>query len=204
MTQVYFINQASFAPYQDISINVKPARLNTFIKKAQDLDLRLILGDRLFYDLLKCCNQNGTTKDDAPAQYVKLIMGCDYTNGLGQELSYDGLTPALVYFTLSRLVENDSIKYTANGPVVKAAEGNTHLSYSDTVKIAQQYRSIANSYTRGIESFLNANSTDFPQWQYNESLVTARQPGARIRSVDKTEFNYPAADQFFNTEIFYK
>ena len=34
------INQTTFQNYEDISVNIKPERLNVFIKKAQDLDLK--------------------------------------------------------------------------------------------------------------------------------------------------------------------
>lgn len=34
MNDIYLINQATFQRYEDISINVKPERLNVFIKKS--------------------------------------------------------------------------------------------------------------------------------------------------------------------------
>lgn len=189
MSGVYLINQATFQQYEDISINIKPARIQSFIKKAQELDLKLFLGYAFYYDLVKQCNEDGTLKASAAAAYAKLLNGCEYDNQNGQLIIYDGLAPALVYFTLSRFIENDAIRYTNSGPVVKTLDNARPLAYADIIKMAQQYRSIANAHLNDVERFLYDNKGDYPLWNHSSRTKTSLQPGPRIRAVDRTELN---------------
>jgi len=200
MSQTYLINQATFQQYEDISINVKPERLNVFIKKAQELDLKLFLGYAFYYDLIKNCNTDGSLKNDAPEVYTRLLTGCEYTDRNGHKIIYDGLAPAMVYFTLARFVEADAVRYSTTGPVLKSHDNAQAIPLTDIVKLVQQYRSIANAHVNEIEKFLWDNQSDYPLWQFDERNKTARQPGPRIRAVDKTDQNYPSED--FNASLY--
>lgn len=184
------INQTTFQRFEDISINIKPERLNVFISKAQELDLKPFLGYALYYDLIKHLNDDGTIKDDAPQAYKDLVNGAEYLDKRGYIVLYQGLGPLLVYFTFARFIEDDAIHYTATGPVIKQREGSTNLSVTDVTKLAQQQRSIANAYANEAERFLRDHRDDFPLWTYNPKNKSARQPGPRIRGIDKTSFNY--------------
>lgn len=57
MNTIHLINQATFQNYEDISVNIKSERLNVFIKKAQDLDLKPFLGHALYYDFIQYAGQ---------------------------------------------------------------------------------------------------------------------------------------------------
>ena len=200
MSQIYLINQAIFQQYEDISINVKPERLNVFIKKAQELDLKLFLGYAFYYDLLKNCNPDGSIKDDAPEVYTRLLNGCEYTDRNGHAIIYDGIAPALVYFSLARFIEADAVRYSSTGPVLKSHDQAQAIPLADIVRLVQQYRSIANAHVNEIEKFLWDNQSDYPLWQFDERNKTARQPGPRIRAVDKTDQNYPSED--YNASLY--
>ena len=188
------INQSTFRNYEDISVNIKPERLDVFIKKAQDLDLKPFLGHALYYDFISNFNDDGTIKDDAPQQYKDLLNGSEYLDKYGHIVLYEGLIPTLVYFTFARFIEADAIHYTATGPVVKHHDNGDPVAPKDIVKLVQQQRSVANAHANEVEKFLWDNKADFPLWQYNGRNKSARQSGPRIRSIDKTVFNYPGYD----------
>jgi len=200
MTPIYLINQATFQQYEDLSINVKPERLNVFIKKAQELDLKLFMGYAFYYDLIKNCNPDGSLKDDAPEVYTRLLNGCEYTDVNNHIIFYEGMAPALAYFALARFAEADAVRYSSTGPVLKSHDNATAIPLPDIVKLVQQYRSIANAHVNEIEKFLWDNSADYPLWQFDERNKTARQPGPRIRAVDKTNQNYPSED--YNSSLY--
>ncbi|RYY37091.1 MAG: hypothetical protein EOP46_04090 [Sphingobacteriaceae bacterium] len=191
MNQIYLIDHTSFQRYADISVNIKPDRLKTFIKKAQDLDLKPFLGKVLYYELIKNINTDGTITDDAPQHYKDLFNGAEYLDDEGNIVLYEGLTPALVYFTFARFIESDAVQYTTTGPVIKTRDSSNTLHHSDITKLVQRQRSTANAYANDIEQFLWDHKHDFPLWQYNAKNRSARQAGPRIRAVDKTDFNYP-------------
>lgn len=189
MNQIYLINLSAIQNYEDLSSNIKPDRIKAFVKKAQDLDLKLLLGHVYYFDFLKNCNDDGTLKEDAAEPYQRLLLGCEYQDSNGHTIIYEGLLPALVYFTLARFVETDAIRYTATGPVQKTHESGNGLSVADTVKLAEKYRSIANAYANEAERFLWDNKTDYPLWKFNARSKSARQPAARIRAIDRTAHN---------------
>ena len=184
------INPATFQAYEDISANVKPERLNVFIKKAQDLDLKPFLGHALYYDLIQNFNPDGSIMDSAPQNYKDLLNGSEYLDQYGHVVLFEGLVPTLVYFTFARFIEADAIHYTATGPVVKHHDNGDPVSPHDIVKLVQQQRSVANAHANEVEKFLWDNRQNFPLWQYNGKNKTSRQAGPRIRSVDRTNFNH--------------
>ncbi len=188
---IYLINLATFAGYEDISMNVKPERILVFVKKAQELDLKPFLGHALYYDFIKWIDVNGTFKPGTPQQYINLFIGSTYTDPSGNTNIYEGMVPALIYWTFARFIEADAIRYTASGPAKKKLDDSDPLTVSELNKIVQQQRSVANAHANEIERFIWDNKGLFPLWYYNPKNKTSRQAGPRIRAVDRTDFNYP-------------
>jgi hypothetical protein len=191
MNLPYLLDTELIRQYEDISVNLKPQRLNVFIRKAQELDLKPFLGHAFYYELLSCFSADRTITEDAPQPYRDLYNGCTYTDQSGHPVNHAGITPALVYFTLARFIEADAVHYTATGPVIKQQHDTASLKPADLVKLVQQQRSVANAYLRDVEKYLQDNRQHFPLWHYNEKNASARQPGPRIRGIDKTDYNYP-------------
>lgn len=188
------INNTTFQQYEDISAGVKTERLNVFIKKAQELDLKPLLGYALYYDFIKHFNEYGAVNDDAPQQYKDLMNGAEYLDKRGHIVLYQGLSPVMVYFAFARFIEADSIHYTSTGPVIKQHDNGIAIGAESIVRLVQQQRSVANAYANETERFLKDHKESFPLWNYNPKNKTARQAGPRIRSIDKTEFNHPGDD----------
>jgi len=188
------INNTTFQQYEDISAGVKTERLNVFIRKAQELDLKPLLGYALYYDLIKNFNEDGTLNDNAPQPYKDLMNGTEYLDKRGHIVLYQGLSPVMVYFAFARFIEADSVHYTSTGPVIKQHDNGIAINMENIVRLVQQQRSVANAYANETERFLKDHKDDFPLWNYNPKNKSARQAGPRIRSIDKTEFNYPGDD----------
>ena len=202
MNNIYLINPATFQNYEDISVNIKPERLNVFIKKAQDLDLKPFLGHALYYDFIQNFNSDGTLKDGTPQPYIDLLNGSEYLDSYGHIVLYEGLLPTLVYFTFARFIEADAVHYTATGPVVKHHDNADAVAPKDVVKLVQQQRSVANAHANEVEKFLWDNKNDFPLWHYNVKNKSSRQAGPRIRSIDKNDFNYSAGYDAGGADVF--
>jgi len=187
--------------FEDIAVNIKPERINVFIQKAQELDLKPFLGYALYYDLLKHLETDGTLKEDAPQHYKDLLNGSEYLDEHGHIVLYQGLKPVLAYFTFARFIEADAVHYTATGPVTKRYDNADAVPAKDIAKLVQQQRSTANAYANETERFLVDHQEQFPAWRYNYNNKSSRQPGPRIRAVDKTAFNLPADDYLNNIYI---
>jgi hypothetical protein len=195
MSALYLINQATMNLYEDISSNVKPERILVFVRKMQDLDLKLFLDHPFYYDLIKYITTEVpgviVFAEGTPQPYKDLINGSTYTDLHGHTIVYEGLIPTMVYFTFARFIEADAVRYTATGPVTKLHDNAESVKISDITKLVQQQRSVANAHCNEVEKFLIDNREDFPLWRFNESNKIARQPGPRIRAIDKTKLNYP-------------
>ena len=198
MTPVYLIDQITFQNYEDLSVNIKSDRIKFFVKKAQELDLKPFLGHSLYYDFIQYFNTDGSLKDETPQPYKDLLNGTEYLDRYGHVVLYEGLLPMLVYFTFARFIESDSVHYTATGPVIKHHDNADPLSPQEVAKLVHQHRSVANAHANEVEKFLRDHKADFPLWNYNPKNKSSRQAGPRIRSVDKTAFNYPGDDYACN------
>lgn len=196
MNQVYLINQATFLGYEDLSSNIDPKRLAVFVKKAQDLDLRVFMGVAFFTDFIQYFSNNPDTGDliideNIPTMYLTFWQGGEYTDKSGHNIGYSGIIPALVYWTFARFIEADSVRYTATGPVTKLHDAAEALRMSDVVKLVQQQRSVANAHCNDIELFLYNNWDEFTLWRWDQKKKSQRQSGPRITSIDRTGFNIP-------------
>lgn len=272
MNQVYLINQNALNSFEDISANIEPKRVLIFVSKAQDLDLRLFLGDAFYYDFIQYCSNvygittatittrtttaaagsyinqsivatsgvglnakasfqvfNGAVSNGisitkagsgfnigdtftcaalpgavftvselstelvlsgtTPQNYLDLFNGKLYTDLNGHNIQYNGIVPALVYWTFARFIEADAVRYTSTGPVTKKHDDSDPASAKMITQLVAQQRSVANSKCNDIEKFLWNNKTIYTLWRYNERNKNSRQPGARIRGIDKTEYN---------------
>ncbi|QKJ28470.1 hypothetical protein HQ865_01410 [Mucilaginibacter mali] len=155
------IDQTTFQRFEDISTNIKPERLGVFISKAQELDLKPFLGYALYYDLMQHFNNDGVLKTDTPQAYKDLVNGTEYLDKRGHIVLYQGLSPLLVYFAFARFIEDDSVHYTATGPVIKQREGGNSLSAAEIAKLVEQQRSTANAYANETERFLRDHKKRF-------------------------------------------
>ena len=280
MANLYLINENTFKDYEDISMNVKPERLLVFVKKMQDLDLKIFLGHPLYYDFIKYATnsgiaaiqasiptttagdgvynneplittfgqgvnamgtfiiENGVVKSakislpgvlydiddtftcaalpgaifsvtklstdvvfipDTPEQYLDLFYGTTNVDRQGHTIVYEGLVPTLIYFTFARFIEGDHVRYTSTGPVTKDHDQAKGITVSDTVKLVQQQRSVANAHANEVQKFFYDNRPLFPLWRFNEKNKSSRQAGPRIRGIDKTNFNYPNGANGYGT-----
>lgn len=128
---------------------------------------------------------------DTPQYYQDLFNGVEYVDNLGHTIIYEGMIPMLVYFTFARFIEADAVRYTATGPALKDRDNGSSLSVSDTVKLVQQQRSVANAHANEVTKYLYDHKKVIPLWRYDEKNKSSRQSGPRIRGIDKTNFNYP-------------
>lgn len=128
---------------------------------------------------------------NAPQAYADLFNGIDYTDKAGHNIQYSGLKPALVYWTFARFLEADAYRFTSTGVVTKSHDDAQPITEKQLASFVSQQRSTANSFANDIEEFLWNNKDNYPLWRYNQRNKNARQPGARIRGVDRTQNNYP-------------
>ncbi len=121
--------------------------------------------------------------------YKDLFNGKSYTDTQGHGIIYKGIVPALAYWTLARYVEGSSFEFTSTGLVTKDHDEAKAISQKDIIVIANRMRSKANAKANDIIQFLYNNIGTYPLWRYSDRNKNARQPGAKITAIDRTDYN---------------
>lgn len=156
---VQLINKYDIAEYKPISKGRDVDALARFIVEAQDLDLKELLCDSFFYDLLK--------NRQLPA-YQKLIHGETYTKSAGAtatEITFKGLKPVLVYFFWSRYAMDGDVIDTPVGQVQKTIDNSTVLSQSAKRDMRDTSIQTAMSYFKEVAKYLDQKIDVFPKWK---------------------------------------
>ena len=140
--------------------DINLARVESYIREAQDNDLKEFIGPALYYDLL--INGDTTANRD-------LLNGKVYTIAGSTPLTikFNGLVPVIVYYSLARIIINNQANITSFGVVSKTTGQSTPIDAATIKQMVTELRSIAVSYQNEAEKFLNYNSTSYPLWNYN-------------------------------------
>ncbi len=156
MAVTLLISLSDFAGVRDLSSNIKEAELNTYIRMAQDSDLKPLLGEALYYDF---------TVNVANAVYQKLLNGDQYLDGSGNTVNYEGVKPMLIHYAYARYVQFANIKTTKSGFMNKENEYSEQISSKKEASMIAQAREMAKVYEDGVFKYLVEKATDnYPLW----------------------------------------
>jgi len=131
----------------------------------------------------------GVFKAGVTQLYKDFFLGSIYQDLQGNNVKYDGVIPALAYWMFARFIEVDQVRYTTTGPVSKRHDDADPITPKQIALLVEMQRSKANAYWNKIEKFLYIHKQSFPLWRTNQQNSNSRQPGARIRAIDRTKYN---------------
>ncbi len=146
------------------------SRLDPYILKAQELDLKPVLNDALYYDFITKFN---STADVMYALYQALLNGTTYTYS-GQTVSFPGVKPMLIAFTMARFLPANQINVTRYGVTQKTTQQSEPVSASAITYMVNNLRGEAMAYQNQVEQYLLQNQTDYPLYGRYPSSVKQR------------------------------
>lgn len=118
---------------------VTEEKLDAFITEAEQLFIKPVLGDELFYRLL---SDEAATDDSLQL----LLGGGQYTDEHGVLHGFMGLKVSLSYFVYAQNIMSGDIESTRFGAVIKNGEYSTHVSskersdaYNNALEVARAY-----------------------------------------------------------------
>lgn len=150
------INITDFTENKFLTQNLDSSDIDPVIAEAQMFDLKPVLGDALFHDMM----ENFTV-----AKYVNLLDGQTYTpTGATSPIRFSGLKMVLKYYVYARLITDDGIKSTNSGFVRKTLENSERITDKDKALKVAQSRSGAKVYEDEMVKYLNNYSTTYPLW----------------------------------------
>src|ERR1043166_4766815 len=99
MPEVYLISQDDIQKYHTIG-EIPKGRIDPLIIRAQELDLKPVLNESLYYDFMTKYNSSG---DPMYSYYQNLLNGTTYTYS-GQTIQFPGIKPMLCAYMMARFL----------------------------------------------------------------------------------------------------
>lgn len=152
---VLLINKNDFKEFKQISKGRDIELIEQYVTEAQDIDIRSLICDKFYFDILK--------NWQLPA-YQKLIHGETYTDEDGVEIEYKGLKPVLVYYAYSRYCMRGSVVDTAFGMVQKTNENSQPISGAEKRDMRDTSIHTALRYWLDVKKYLKEKEETFPKW----------------------------------------
>jgi hypothetical protein len=132
--------------------DIPEERISPFILEAQQLDVKPMLNELLYYDLCKNFENE---------KYQKLIDGGEYEYR-DYTYHFEGLGSVIAYYALSRFVRSNPLHITSFGIVVKNTAQSTPASPEQIQSEIGILKSAAIGYSLEVKRFLERHSDDYP------------------------------------------
>lgn len=145
------------------------------ILEAQNVELRSLLGDALFYQLME-----GYFTTPVDSKWTELVSGKSYVYNT-RTIYYDGLKPLICYWAFARLLSSHGSAVTRFGVVRKINDLSEPISDEALSRMITQARSTSKFYQTQVVQFLDYNRTIYTTWRASESAP--RSGGIKISRV---------------------
>ena len=122
MAEQIIITAADIQGFWDLSPNISTTKIDAGILRAQQADLKKILGDYLYFAFIE--DFNGSNWDTAI--YQKLFDGESYTYN-GGSIYFNGVKPLLCGYAWRRILISTKINVVEDGQVIHTIEESEHL-----------------------------------------------------------------------------
>lgn len=173
MIATKLITLANIQAVKSISLNINESKqLNPYILEAQNFDLRELLGDTFYLDLIA----------DFPTltKYSLLFNGGQYTYQ-NENYYVDGIKQFLVYSTYARYIVNSGVISTATGMVAKTNQYSEKVDEKTIMRLSTQARSGATFCEENIVKFLERNKSTYPLYKCDNNGKFTN--GIKIRNI---------------------
>lgn len=148
------ITKAQAMAFLQIAVGVDDAEYGKFIDQAQEFDLKDLMCEDFYFDLLK---------NKAQPKYVKLIEGGEYEVD-GKNYSFKGLVGVLSFFSYARFQLESPAVSTSFGMVVKTTPNSQPVPLEERRNTYYQKKAQANKLMEDVVKFIERNIADYPLW----------------------------------------
>lgn len=169
-----------FEDFRDISKNLDDSRFKPFLMEAQRQEIRSFLGKALYSALQS--DYDEILDEFSEDRFTDLWFGVDY-DLKGHEVRYNGLKPALIYYTYERIVFNNRLNVTRYGTrVLEDNELSVEAGLTKRFEVSSD--SMGLSYQNDSDEFIRQNRTDYPEFNRPNKLIK-RTTGLKMFKVGK-------------------
>lgn len=144
------IDKATVEKFLQVAIGYSTAEFDRFIREAQEFDLKPLVCEDFYYDLVK----NGVMDPH------KVLTGLEYIHD-DKTYYHDGLEAVLSYFTYARFVLKSGAVSTSHGIVQKTTPNSQPLSHSEKKDMYHTLRQDANTLFTGIVKYMDRKEINY-------------------------------------------
>lgn len=168
MPEIYLISLADIQKYQPVG-DLPQGRIDPYILKAMELDLKPVLNESLYYDFIT----KYTTAGAMYTPYQNLLNGTTYTYS-GQTIQYPGIKAMLSAYTMARFLPNQQIQITRHSIVTKINDQSQPTPTTSITYLVNNLKAEAMSYQNQLEQYLLQNQSTYPLYGTFPSAVQSR------------------------------
>jgi len=165
------IDKTEVRNHREISRGVRDEKINPFIEDAENLDLKPLLGDKLYFALIAA---------PTDARFVDLLDPKTYTYN-DNTYQHQGLKKVLSIFSFARYQIHGSFTDTGFGFVSKKTQDSEPVSETQKRNLYTKERQTAVAYFNEVALFLSRNSDIYPEW--NSGSVSRALGSIRITKI---------------------
>ena len=143
--------------FKDIGNKIDDKKIIPIIEQAQIVELKEVLGDRFYFDVL--ANKNNV-------EYADLFSGSSFTY---YDVTYyqDGLNALLSDYFMSKYILQVNTNLTPFGATNKTTQDSEIADRNSLKDISTQQLQLAGARWEIIKMYLDTNTNKFPNWKFN-------------------------------------
>lgn len=178
MAEALITKSEIIAAKTHLSTNIDQSVFDKSINDAQILDIRPILGEAFYLDVVT----NGLISPIS-TDYYNLLNGEDYVNECGDTVRFYGLKVMIINFAFARIISNLNNFYTRGGNKYKTTNQSERIDTKDLRSWINTARSEAIAYQENLIDYLCEKESTFPIWK--NSKGTERKGSIMLRTSKK-------------------
>ncbi|MEC4050669.1 hypothetical protein OX284_014615 [Flavobacterium sp. SUN046] len=151
---ILLIDKTIVSQKLQVAIGYDTLEFNTFINEAQEFDLKPLVREEFYMDLLN--------SEDQPV-WKLLIDGGSYQYK-DRTYYFQGISTVLAYYAYARFVMNSGAVSTSHGMVIKTNPNSQPLSLEERKNFYYKKRAEAGNLFNDIKKFIERKYQDYPSF----------------------------------------
>ena len=171
--EILLIDRVDVEKVYPIGKSIKDERLDTYIKRAQQSDLKDFIGEQMYWRLFE---------DAGEQEIVDLLDGVEYEWD-NKTIFWNGLKQLLSIYAYRRLIQKNSTFVTRGGVSRKLTEESTAEVDAQIQQGSRDVRGDAARMEKEAWQFLDEKRKDYPDWDQSTRKNQGLKSGFRITHI---------------------
>lgn len=146
-----------------------------------------LTGNFLNADAISATTNTATISTKTFGPYFKLFYGTEYTNSNDEEIIYEGIRPALVYWMHARFTSSNNSTSTPTGEYTKKNEFASQLDEAGMSRKVNGLMSGARNYFEDVITYIKEMNLETEVYPYDCGTKQVKGSRPRLSTIDRTK-----------------